>query len=215
MLIENELKKLSNFNAAYFRGKNYFGDDGIQDYLVFQPINRCFKKVNKTNNISSWKSKGLFTDALKSPTINNKLEYIDEKIFVKVDGSCLAEQNGLVFNKNSLNIYIFQDLDSNLNNFDFTLQNCSFGALKITKSSNIDKYQYIVYGTGFDSKGTFSHPTCSFGQNAIIFGADMSSSTHATNRANNILVLGKDQGINKELTIQHFMQKKCIQSILV
>ena len=52
---------------------------------------------------------------------------------------------------------------------------------------------------GFDSKGTFSHPSgCSFGQNFIIFGADMSSSIHANNRANNILVLGKGftQGIN-------------------
>ena len=34
--------------------------------------------------------------------------------------------------------------------------------------------------------------------NVIIFGADLSSSTHANNTANNILVLGKDfiQGIN-------------------
>ena len=100
MLIENGLKKLSNFDAANFRGKNYFGDDGIQNYFVVQPINRCFKKVYKTKNISSWKSKGLFTDALKSPTINNnsltpKLEYIDKKIFVKFDESCLVKQNGL------------------------------------------------------------------------------------------------------------------------
>ena len=70
--------------------------------------------------------------------------------------------------------------------------------LKITKSSDIDKYQYSGYGIGFDSKGTFSHPGGSFGQNVIIFGAHMSSSTCATNRGNNILVLGKDfiQGIN-------------------
>ena len=54
------------------------------------------------------------------------------------------------------------------------------------------------YGIGFDSKGTFSHPTGSFGQNAIIFGADVGSSAHANNRTNNILVLGKDfiQGLN-------------------
>ena len=73
-----------------------------------------------------------------------------------------------------------------------------FGAVTLTKNSDIDKYQYSGYGIRFDSKGTFSHPTGSFGQNAIIFGADMNSSTHATNRANNILVLGKDfiQGIN-------------------
>ena len=77
-----------------------------------------------------------------------------------------------------------------------------FGAVKLTKNSDIDKYQYSGYGIGFDSKGTFSHLTGSFGQNAIIFGADtLSSSTHAANRANNILVLGKDfiQGTNNNL----------------
>ena len=61
----------------------------------------------------------------------------------------------------------------------------------MTTNSDIDKYQYSGYSIGFDSKGTFSQ-TGSFGQNAITFGADMNSSTHATNRANNILVLGKD-----------------------
>ena len=81
LLVENETKKLNNFDTAYFRGKNYFGDDGIQSYLVFEPINRCFKKIVKTKTIPSWKSEGLFAEFLKSPTINNnslapKLEYI-------------------------------------------------------------------------------------------------------------------------------------------
>ena len=31
-LIETEVKKLNNFDASYFRGKNYFGDDGTQNY---------------------------------------------------------------------------------------------------------------------------------------------------------------------------------------
>ena len=41
-------------------------------------------------------------------------------------------------------------------------------------------------------------PDNSFGQNVIIFGANMSSSVHANNKINNILVLGEDfiQGIN-------------------
>ena len=35
-LVENELKTLEKFDAAYFRGKNYFdGDDGTQNYVVF------------------------------------------------------------------------------------------------------------------------------------------------------------------------------------
>ena len=34
--IENELKNLQKFDAAYFRGKSYFdGDDGAQNSLVF------------------------------------------------------------------------------------------------------------------------------------------------------------------------------------
>ena len=36
LLVENELKKLNNFDAANFRGKNYFDGNGTQNYLVFQ-----------------------------------------------------------------------------------------------------------------------------------------------------------------------------------
>ena len=55
--IENEFKKLKTFNANYFIGKSNF-EDGTQNYLVFQPINRYFKLIAKTLYISSWKSKG-------------------------------------------------------------------------------------------------------------------------------------------------------------
>ena len=62
----------------------------------------------------------------------------------------------------------------------------------------MSKYNYSGYGIGFDSGRIFLHPTGSFGNNAVTFGADMRSSTHSNNRANNILVLDKDiiQGIN-------------------
>ena len=56
-------------------------------------------------------------------------------------------------------IYIFYSLNpwslSNLNT-DFTLNNCLFGSLKLTKNSNPDKYQYNSYGIGFDSCSEFS-----------------------------------------------------------
>ena len=68
----------------------------------------------------------------------------------------------------------------------------------ITKNAVIHKYKYMEYGTGFDSKGTFLFPDGSLCPNLIIFGADMSSSAHANNKAINILVLDKDfiQGID-------------------
>ena len=42
LLVENELKKLKTFNSSYFIGKSHFEEDGTQNYLVFQPINRFF-----------------------------------------------------------------------------------------------------------------------------------------------------------------------------
>ena len=38
LLAVNELKKLQKFDAAYFRGKSHFEEDGTQNYLVFQPM---------------------------------------------------------------------------------------------------------------------------------------------------------------------------------
>ena len=39
LLVQNELNKLKTFDLSYFIGKNYFENDGMQNYLVFQPIN--------------------------------------------------------------------------------------------------------------------------------------------------------------------------------
>ena len=46
LLVQNELKKLKAFDLGYFIGKNYFGEDGAQNYLVFQSIIRYFKLIN-------------------------------------------------------------------------------------------------------------------------------------------------------------------------
>ena len=73
-----------------------------------------------------------------------------------------------------------------------------FGALSLTKNADIDQYKYTGYGIGFDRKGEFSFGSREFGRNSIIFGVDLTNSSHANNRKNNILVLGKDftQGVN-------------------
>ena len=73
-----------------------------------------------------------------------------------------------------------------------------FSAVSLTKNVDIDKYNYSGYGIGFDRQGEFSFSTRGFGRNCIIVGVDLSSSIHANNKKNNILVLGKDfvQGIN-------------------
>ena len=45
LLVENELKKLKTFDLSYFIGKGHFEEDGTQNYLVFQPMYRHFKKI--------------------------------------------------------------------------------------------------------------------------------------------------------------------------
>ena len=45
LLVENQLKKLQKFDAAYFRGKSHFEEDGTQNYLVFQPLYKYFKSI--------------------------------------------------------------------------------------------------------------------------------------------------------------------------
>ena len=35
--VENELNKLKTFDSSYFIGKSHFEEDGVQNYLVFQP----------------------------------------------------------------------------------------------------------------------------------------------------------------------------------
>ena len=64
-----------------------------------------------------------------------------------------------------------------------------FGAVKLTKNADIDKYQYSGYRIGFDRKGSFSFPGIGFGQNVIISGVDMNSST-SIDKGKDILILG-------------------------
>ena len=68
------------------------------------------------------------------------------------------------------------------NDNDPTLKKCLFGTVTFTENADIDKYRYLVYGTRFDGRSSFLFPGGEFGQNALIFGADMSSSAHISNR---------------------------------
>ena len=92
------------------------------------------------------------------------------------------------------------DLKSSLNNFDPTLQNFLFGAVKLTKN------QYSTYGIGFDSRGTFSHPSGGNGVNVVIFGVNVSSSAYYANRAKSILLLGESRTQGPEET-NHYIEK--------
>ena len=70
------------------------------------------------------------------------------------------------------------------------MTNATFGAVKLTKNANIDKYKYSGYGIRLDGSGYFSIGN-ELGKNVIILGADLSSSTNLDNKGKDILILGK------------------------
>ena len=59
LLVENELKRLKAFDLSYFIDKSHFEEDGTQNYLLFQSLNKYFKIITNSKYISEWKSKGL------------------------------------------------------------------------------------------------------------------------------------------------------------
>ena len=75
LLIGNEFKKLKAFYSSYFKGRNYFEEDGTQKYLVFSLctdlLNKLLVLVTSTTFITDyWKSKGLSDERTNSITYN-------------------------------------------------------------------------------------------------------------------------------------------------
>ena len=105
LLLQNELKKLKTFDSIYFRGKSHFEEDGTQNYVVFQPVQRYFKRiagVGNGNHIYYWKSKGLSDERIDSIKISDYgitpyLSYYGiNKIRVRFDGVCSKQAPGSI-----------------------------------------------------------------------------------------------------------------------
>ena len=87
-----------------------------------------------------------------------------------------------IYSWKSSKYYIAYELGASSSHVhDPALKDCLFGAVILTKNADIDKYGHSGYGTGFDRRSRFSFPGGDYGQNVLIFGADMSSSAHINN----------------------------------
>ena len=114
--------------------------------------------------------------------VTPQLSYYGTKTRVEFNGSYL-KQDSVTFNHGKVvNIYIVYEMNKSISTSDYpTLENCLFGAVRLTKNADIDKYKYSGYGIGFDRKGFFSIGN-EIGRNVIIFGVDMSSSSFNDNK---------------------------------
>ena len=126
--------------------------------------------------------------------LSPKLLCNKSRLRLRFEGSCLKQRNATPFNPNNVvNLFIIYELDtwSRDLNAKFTLKDCLFGNVKITKNADPDKYSYSGYGNGFGSGSLFSIPNFDWGKNAVIFRVEISSSVHIDNNNRNILILGK------------------------
>ena len=82
-------------------------------------------------------------------------------------------------------------------NTDFTLNNCKFRSVKLTKNADPDEYKYSGYGKGFDSRSEFSFTDGSMWKK-YNYWVGMRSSEHIDNKNKNILILweGPTQGLD-------------------
>ena len=92
------MNKLKTFDSSYFIGKSHFEEDGVQKYLVFEPVVTYFKvnAITNTNYVSSWNSKELSAETINPPTTSHnsltaELSYYGSKRRVKFNGSCLQQ----------------------------------------------------------------------------------------------------------------------------
>ena len=195
-IVSNKMKDISLAKElSYFHGKNYFDEDGNQNYYIFQPISKYLKvaNVNDINYILSWKSRGLNDVKIESIktssySLNPRIDTYDmSKIRIKFDGSFLNRFPPTILHGKIVNIYIVYEITSDYKDINYpTLENCLFGSVKLTKNSDIDKYRYSRCDIGFDRENGNE-----VGKNVIIFGVDMSSSSKMDNRKKDILILGK------------------------
>ena len=121
--IENKFKKLKTFDLRYFIGKSHFEEDGTQNYLVFQPLNKYFKVIANTQYILTWESKGLSAETIKPPATSDNsltpaLSYYGIKTRVKCTGSCLKQPKVSYTHGTIVSIYIVYGLGASSSHFD-------------------------------------------------------------------------------------------------
>ena len=146
VLVENELQ---TFYSSLFIDQSYLNNDRAKLYLIFQPIHKTATTFSGVPDpIPEWKCKGLSNEKIMTPHTTNKslsikLVWYNSRIKLKFGGSCLKQDKATFTPKNVVSLFVYElDTWSRDLNTDFTLKNCLFGSVMLTKNDNPDKYSY-------------------------------------------------------------------------
>ena len=105
------------------------------------------------------------TDNTLTPSIN----YYGDKLRLRFTGSVLKQKAVTYSHEKVVNLYVVYEITNSYNTGKYpTLENASFGAVKLTENAEIDKCRYFGYQTEFDRHGTYSLPNDENGRNVII-----------------------------------------------
>ena len=208
--ITDECKKVEDKVNENKKGiifvKGFFSYE-YHSHLVYDYKLNSFK-IYASSSILDWRPKNIYDPSNKNELSSNRninnfypsKKNISGELYVSFSGNNFV-QDIINISNNVINIYCVYKLDpiDFSRNNKFTIQNALFGAIKITKNANTSKYKYKGYGICFDESEEFTHVRkesnfnhTTLARNVLIFGADMSFSKHANNKANNIYVMGKD-----------------------
>ena len=182
---------------SILNGAKDFSLGVFQNYLVFITAKKYIKHFSGTTRNELWNSNGMSEENIENVTqsdSNFAPTFVDHHLLqdMNFNGHCLIKNN-ISIPRKVINLYISHTLGSQLRhlNTDFTLGNCLFGSVKLTKNADLDKYKHNGYSIGFDSRSDVSLPNSTMGKNVIIFGADTSSSVHVDNKGKDIVILGE------------------------
>ena len=140
---------------------------------------------------------GLSNEKIKPTYTSNKRLYPklvwmnNSRIRLEFKASCLKQEDTTAYTPNNVvSLYTVYELDmwSEDLNANFTLQDCLFGNVRVTKNADPNKYLYSGCGVGFDFHSLISLPN-DWGKSLeqIFF----SSSMHANNKNKDIKIIAE------------------------
>ena len=139
-LTKDLINKFSILNGA-----NYFCSGIFQNYLLFLSAKKYISYFSSTPQIDSWESNRISeenNESIAKSEINFATTFVDHHLLSEINftGYCLINNN-ISIPKKLINLYISYTLTPWLRNLntDFTLNNCLFRSVKLTKNADVDK----------------------------------------------------------------------------